>query len=104
MNKIFIKPKHLAELREIFTQYIPNATVWAYGSRAQGDAHSGSDLDLAISSLEDENITLGELRAILIESTLPFLIDIFEFHRLPKSFQEEIAQYRVEIFPDCSLA
>lgn len=102
MNKIFIKSKHLAELRNIFSQHVPNTTVWAYGSRVKGDAHSGSDLDLAISPLKDENITLGELRAILIESNIPFLLDIFEFHRLPKSFQEEIAQYRVEIFPHCN--
>ncbi len=102
MNSIFIKPKHLAELRTIFSQYVPNATVWAYGSRVQGDAHSGSDLDLAISPLKNENIDIATLKAALIESNIPFLLDIFEFHRLPKSFQDEIASYRVEIFPDCN--
>ena len=40
-----------------------------------------------------------KLRKFLNESNIPFLIDIFEFNKLPESFQKEIERKHVIIFP-----
>lgn len=94
-----IKKKHLKELEEIFEAYCPRAEIWAYGSRIKNDSHSGSDLDLTVKSFNDDSRSIFELRELLNDSDIPFLIDIFEFEKLPISFQEEIRKKYVRIFP-----
>ena len=99
MNNLFIKQKYLDMLRTIFKQYCPEAEIWAYGSRLGGDAHEGSDLDLAVKTFGDKKCTLTELKQMLNESDIPFLIDILEFDKIPESFQDEIKKNYTVIFP-----
>ena len=90
MSKLFIKPEHLKMLKDIFASYCPEAEIWAYGSRLTGDAHEGSDLDLAVKDFHRKNANLSELKSLLTDSNIPFIVDIHEFDKLPKSFQDEI--------------
>ena len=99
MDKLFIKEKYLKELLSVFENYFPKAEIWAYGSRVEGDAHSGSDLDLAVKTFGENTKDIIKLRKFLNESNIPFLIDIFEFNKLPESFQKEIERKHVIIFP-----
>ncbi len=102
MDKLFISEKHLLMIQNIFLEYIPKSKVLAYGSRLNGSScsvHSGSDLDLAIVDLAGSDVNLYELREIIDNSNIPFLIDIFEFDKLPTNFQNEIEKNNVEIFP-----
>jgi len=98
MAEIFIESKHLAELTGIFERLCPKALVWAFGSRVNGSAHSGSDLDLAIVDYGQEDADYMELKEALVESNIPFLIDIFELDRLPESFQREIKRSFVVLY------
>ncbi len=77
-------------LKDILISYCPDAEIWAYGSRLNGDAHSGSDLDLVVKDFHSKNAKLYELKNLFSESNIPFTIDIQEFYKLPKSFQDEI--------------
>ena len=90
MTNLNVKPEHLKMLKDIFEQYCPKAEIWAYGSRVKGDFHDGSDLDMVVKSFNDENKNITELRQLLNDSNIPFLTDIAEFDKLPKSFQTEI--------------
>ncbi len=99
MNKLYVKPKHLDMLREIFEQYCPNSQIWAYGSRVNGDAHEGSDLDLTVIDFGDEKCSINELKQILNDSNIPFLIDINEYKNLPESFQKEIRKKYLILYP-----
>lgn len=99
MYNLFINERHLNDLISIFKNYCPNAEIWAYGSRVGGDAHEGSDLDLAVKHFGDKNCHLSELRKILQNSNIPFLIDIFEFDNLPDSFKAGIEKKHIVIFP-----
>ncbi len=92
MDKLNIKPEHYKMLTEIFDNYCPQAEIWAYGSRLNGDSHEGSDLDLVVKSFGEPNLQLENLKSLLSDSNIPFLIDINEFDKLPKSFQEEITK------------
>ncbi len=99
MDKLFIKEKYLKKLISIFENYCPKAEIWAYGSRIGQNVHEGSDLDLAVKTFNDNTKNISELKRILEESDIPFLIDIFEFDKLPESFQKEIEKKYVVIFP-----
>jgi len=98
MNNLFVKPKYLKMLTDIFDTYCPQAEIWAYGSRVGGDAHEGSDLDLVVKDFHSQSAYLYELRELLRESNIPFLIDINEFDKLPDSFQKEILKNYVVIY------
>ncbi len=99
MNNLFIEEKYLNELQNIFKSYCPCAEIWVYGSRLNGGAHAGSDLDLAVKNFNSENCNIFDLKQILNNSSIPFLIDIFEFDKLPSNFQDEIKKNHAIIFP-----
>lgn len=98
MNKILIDLPSLVELREIFKKISPKSVIWAYGSRIDGSAHEGSDLDLAIADYGQPESDIIELKEAIRESNIPFLIDLFDLKKLPKSLQEEIERNYVVLF------
>lgn len=75
-------------------QHVPGVEVWAYGSRVTGQSHQGSDLDLVLRSptLEPLRGEYLDLIEALEESTIPILIQAYDWARLPESFHQEIAQ------------
>lgn len=89
LSDLFIRPKDLALLQSLLQQYLPNCTVWAYGSRVNGGCHEGSDLDLAVHNVQDFSAYLDCIEAYR-ESRIPFLIDWHIFEKLPASFQNNI--------------
>lgn len=93
MANIFIEQRFLDELKGILEKTVPNTKIWAYGSRIDGTAHSGSDLDLAI--VGDGDISV--LKTAIEESNIPFLVDVVKFENLPESFQNEILKKYVVI-------
>ena len=93
MTTIDIQDKHLLEIKRILSEHIKDTDVWAYGSRINETAHDASDLDLVLRNnidlnIEQENISL--IKQALSESSIPIIIDIVDWARLPNSFQKEI--------------
>lgn len=97
MNNLIIEQKHLNMLIDIFKSYCPDAEIWAYGSRLNGTAHSGSDLDLVVKKY-NPSFRLYELKELLQESNIPFLIDIHVYDDLPESFKQEILKNYTVIY------
>jgi predicted nucleotidyltransferase len=88
-----LAPAHLELLRELLARHVPDAGVWAYGSRVNGDAHAGSDLDLVLRLPGDTPGGRGGiagLREALQQSVLPFLVDVHDWSSLPPAFHHEI--------------
>ena len=88
-----LKPRHSKQLQALLGKHLPGVEVWAYGSRVTGMSHEGSDLDLALRGPGLEPIPAGKLAELtdaLRESTLPFLVEAYDWARLPESFREEI--------------
>ena len=76
--------------KESFTRPVK---IWAYGSRVSGMAHEGSDLDLVVLPDDYEMIDLCELgifKELLQESTIPILVKVLDWNRMPESFQENV--------------
>jgi uncharacterized protein len=81
------------KLIRIFSSTNLPMEILAYGSRVDGTAHEGSDLDLVIRTHDDSVVpvaTLARLREALTESTIPILVDLFDWARLPESFHKNI--------------
>ena len=87
-----LKPRHLEILLSLAAQTLPaDVVIWAYGSRAKGQAHSGSDLDLVLRS--DEPLpggSVADFREALTNSNIPFFVDVHDWAQLPESFHRRI--------------
>ena len=71
---------------------MPDAEVWAYGSRVNGMSHPGSDLDLVLRgpTLEQLGDGFHDLVEAFQESNIPILVQAHDWARLPESFHREI--------------
>lgn len=92
-SEIMVKQEFLEELKSILKKTVPNAKILAYGSRVNGSAHAGSDLDIAVKGDGD----IAALKAALENSNIPFLVDVVQFDNLPDSFKKEILKNFVEL-------
>ncbi len=98
--KLHLKQEYIDELQHILNAYVKDSTVWAYGSRVNGDSHEGSDLDLVLINSQDNSIrqpAIWDLKEALSESNLPFLVDVLDWATIPESFREEIKQCYIKI-------
>lgn len=77
----------------VLRYHLPYAEVWAYGSRVTGGGHEASDLDLVARNPTDPGLELPGLavtKAAFMESPLPLRVDIMDWARLSKAFQQQI--------------
>ena len=98
-EQIAVPINHLQYILEQFELYIPDATVWAFGSRVKGSNRPASDLDLAVlCDKETAKTQLPTLNEIFIESDIPFKIQLLDFNRLPENMQDSIKKHYVIIY------
>lgn len=67
--------------------------MWAYGSRVNGTAHDGSDLDLVIRSSDLSPLPIADYTELLEkirDSNIPILVELRDWARLPESFHKQI--------------
>jgi predicted nucleotidyltransferase len=91
-------PKHLEEVQAILRQYLsPGSEVWAFGSRVNGMAAEGSDLDLIVRSADGAGVVLTGLRAAFRDSNLPFKVELLDWAAIPDCFRNEICNKYVVV-------
>ena len=79
----------------LLSRYLPNTTVWAYGSRVKWTSHPASDLDLVAFVTPSQSTRVAELREAFDDSDLPFRVDLFVWDDVPKDFRKRIEAERV---------
>lgn len=91
---------YLESIRSIIAQVLENTscTVYLFGSRARGTHAPASDVDIAISSPEDLNRKLGDLREALEFSTIPFFVDVVDLNHTETAFLEQVKNEGVVIW------
>jgi predicted nucleotidyltransferase len=98
-SKLHLPERYLQMVQAILQTHLPNAEVWAYGSRVNGDYYEASDLDLVVRQPEDlsrQQINLDEVIDAFSESNLPIIVQLVDWARIPESFHDEImAKYAV---------
>jgi uncharacterized protein len=95
MAKLDLRPEWLETVRRLIALHIPEAEVFAYGSRTNGTSHDGSDLDLIARNPDDPTKPLSgvtTLREAFSESNLPILVDLLDWAQIPESFRLEISR------------
>jgi len=100
MNNLFLREKDLSSIRTLLSTHLPNVTAWAYGSRVNGEAHKGSDLDLVLRSPDLSPIPIEKLHKFkdaLVESNIPILVEARDWAKLPENFHQEILKKHVPI-------
>jgi predicted nucleotidyltransferase len=98
MPKLDLQPQYRQMLLAVLAAHAPDAEVWAYGSRVNGQAHDGSDLDLVVRNpdrLDAPQKRLHLLRDALTESDLPILVEVLDWARLPDDMRREIEREHV---------
>lgn len=92
---IKLSERQLEILLKLLAEHTPQAEVWAFGSRVNGTGHEGSDLDIVLRNPADlcrTSTGYAELSAALEESTLPILVELHDWARLPPAFHTEISR------------
>lgn len=74
----------------LLKKYLPNVTVWAYGSRVKRTARPQSDLDIVAFVSSDQKRQVSDLKDALEESNLPFRVDLFTWDEVPNAFRRNI--------------
>jgi len=96
---MILRAKDKERLINIFDTITVPVEVWAYGSRVNGDAHEGSDLDLVIRAPDLKKLPLNvflDVKEKIRECNVPIVVQLFDWARLPESFHENIkAQHEV---------
>jgi predicted nucleotidyltransferase len=97
---LHLPERYLQMIQAILQTHLPNAEVWAYGSRVNGDYYEASDLDLVVRQPEDlsrQQLNLGEVIDAFSESNLPIIVQLVDWARIPNDFHAEIAQNYVVV-------
>jgi predicted nucleotidyltransferase len=92
-HKLHLLPRHLHMVQEILRQHLPNAHVWAYGSRVHGNHHDASDLDLVVrqpDNLSQAQTQLARVSEVFADSNLPLIIELVDWACIPSAFHREI--------------
>ncbi|MGV8893349.1 MAG: nucleotidyltransferase family protein [Burkholderiaceae bacterium] len=95
MPQLDLSTHHLAQLQLLLVRHVPDAEVWAFGSRVNGTAHDGSDLDLVLRKPQDLDAPVDgwmDLKEALQASRLPMLVEVHDWAHLPAAFHAEISQ------------
>lgn len=95
-----LEPRHLQPVRSLLADLPAGYEVWAFGSRVTGKAQRFSDLDLVLKAPEPVPLTLlARLSQAFSDSTLPFTVDLVDWHSLPESLRKAIRETGVRVFP-----
>src|SRR5436305_14854558 len=95
MPTLDLPPDYLDDVLRLLASHVPAAEVWAYGSRINGRAHEGSDLDLVVRNPEDlsrPQRDLCELRGAFAESGIPILVEVLDWPPIPEEFRRVLAR------------
>ena len=92
-DELVLSAKDRAQVEAILAQRAPGIEVWAYGSRVNGTSYETSDLDLVLrgSGLRPVGVSIvSGLIDAFDESSLPIIVDVHDWARLPSAHREEI--------------
>jgi len=92
---MLLREKDRQTLLDIFSNIKTPVEIWAYGSRVNGTAHDGSDLDLVMRGSGLMPIPLDVIEEVcekIKDSNIPILVELRDWARLPTSFHTNIEQ------------
>ena len=96
---IHVTDGELEIILKILENHAPQGEVWAFGSRQKGTHGKHSDLDLAVVGDGRQPLSvIGNLKEAFEDSTLPYRVDVLDYHTVLPSFREIIDASHEVIF------
>ena len=77
-------------IHDLLKRYLPNTTIWVYGSRVKWTARPNSDLDMVAFVSTKQHTQFYNLKEAFEESDLPFKVDFFIWDEVPEQFHKNI--------------
>ncbi len=88
-NKYGLTDRDIQTINDILHKYPEVLLVHIFGSRAKGTSKPGSDIDLSIMNRGTNSNTLHKLKNDFEESSLPYKVDLVDFHTLTNPYFAE---------------
>jgi len=104
---MILRTKDKDRLIAIFSSVDCPFQVWAYGSRVNGMAHEGSDLDLVIRTPELKKMPIDDYLNLveqIRESNVPIVVELFDWARLPETFHKNILAKHELLYSNLSVS
>lgn len=104
---MLLREKDYQELLRIFSSIETPIEIWAYGSRVNGKAHNGSDLDLVLRTQNlkpPASIEFLNICKKIKESNVSILVELRDWTSLPFSFHKNILQNYEVLFSSVPIA
>lgn len=91
-----LNPNDLALVRSILRRYVPDETVYVFGSRATGRTRYLSDLDLLVDRQQPlDRRTMADLVEAFDESDLPIEVDVVDLSTVTDTFRARVMAERI---------
>ena len=105
MSHVDLREKDLAVLRRTFRQFPAVTEVRVFGSRANGTARRGSDLDLAISAPSATPTDWSDLCEALDNAPLIYELDLVRCeHAANERLRDKIAREGIPVYLEAAEA
>ena len=104
---MLLREKDRQSLIQIFSTTKIPLEVWAYGSRVNGTAHFGIDLDLVARSHNLKPLPANvyiDLSEKIRDSNIPILIEFRDWAMLPETFHHNIKQQFEVLYSNVEIA
>ena len=99
MNSTGLTSEQLNVLTQVFSKHAEVKAAKLYGSRAKGNFHSRSDIDLVVFGDKIDRFLISELLLDLDDSNLPYSVDLQNYSDLKnRALIEHIDRVGVPIF------
>jgi uncharacterized protein len=91
MNKHGLEKEEQRKIIGVLKVLFPNAKIYLYGSRARGDFHDRSDIDLALIDVsQKEELKIGEAKTVLEGLWIAYKIDVVDLNHVNEDFRSVI--------------
>ena len=94
-----LTPEHLLILQQVFKRHPEVASVKLYGSRAKGNFHDRSDVDLVLIGTGIDRFLVADILLDLADSDLPYAVDLQNYSDIKnRALIEHINRVGLDIY------
>ena len=88
----------LKKIVNIIHTHLPNAHIFAFGSRVTGTSRKYSDLDIALDNAHSIDLSkLTKIKNTFSETDLPITVDLVDYSSVSNEFKAVIDKQKLEL-------
>ena len=88
--------KYKKNIIEIILKYIPTTKIYLFGSRAKGNFHDTSDIDIAVNNKTKlERKTIFQIKNAIDSLNIPYKIDVVDINNVSEILKKQIERDKI---------